>query len=633
MAGAADFMVGNAPSGASYAAPLIGMALGDRLADLPNRYFQGTQQARTLALQNAFPNGLPTTDGTPNGPIDVNAVMQTLTKLGGAQSAQENLSLLIGMQSDQNVANALRGIAPGQAALPTSYPAPNIPAAGPGHIIGPGNSNAQGGAQANPSGKPPATVPEIEMQGDGSQRNPYRPRNMQDYQDVADGSWFVSPSGQTVLKGRETPAQMTRVAQAAPSNASATTGAGIPLTPTTGASGAPAPPPGNAPETAMPASGIVPSVPPSGAPQATAVDPGLAALLPDGWIESGHTVGKYRDVLAAVAAQRNVSPNAQAVALAKVKAIDDYLARTGEATVQSQLRANEPTEAVKTARAVGMNPLDYAQQQKTNELNAAQYNKMGEGLSGMASTAAGMLQSTIPLAKSVVNQPGFYSGTAEGVNLAWKRAIAGMAATPIGRAMGADPNAPVPQEAFRKIMAAQILHQVDDMKAAATEMGATSSRLFQSQIELMQQAAQNPDNSIAANRYLTELSARTAQRMQVIGDMVDDYKQAHNGRLDAGFDKSLRTWMTKNPLFSKEELANPNLLSAPDAPAALQTKQDASAWAAGVGLREGDPFRRVNPRTGEPEYRFYHGTPATPAIGPATAVAAPATFSQRFPTQ
>jgi hypothetical protein len=75
MAGAADFMVVNGPNPPNYAAPLIGMQLGDRLADLPNQYFQGTQRARTLALQNAFSNGLPTTDGTPNGPIDVNAVM------------------------------------------------------------------------------------------------------------------------------------------------------------------------------------------------------------------------------------------------------------------------------------------------------------------------------------------------------------------------------------------------------------------------------------------------------------------------------------------------------------------------------------------------------------------------------
>lgn len=281
---------------------------------------------------------------------------------------------------------------------------------------------------------------------------------------------------------------------------------------------------------------------------------------------------------------------------------------------------------MKNAAASGVaNPLEYAQQQKTNELNAAQYNKMGEGLSGMASTAAGMLQSTIPLAKSVVNQPGFYSGSAEGVNLAWKRAMASLASSPVGRAMGADPNAAVPQEAFRKIMAAQILHQVDDMKAAATEMGATSSRLFQSQIELMQQAAQNPDNSIAANRYLTELSARTAQRMQVIGDMVDDYKQAHKGQLDAGFDKSLRAWMTKNPLFTKEELANPAYLAAPDAPAEIQTKPQAAAWAASMGLQNGQVLRITIPRHGNipehPEYRTYQGPPAAPAAG--SAVAAP----------
>jgi hypothetical protein len=46
MAGASDYFVGNAPNGVNYAAPLIGMQLGDRLADLPNQYFQGTQRAR-----------------------------------------------------------------------------------------------------------------------------------------------------------------------------------------------------------------------------------------------------------------------------------------------------------------------------------------------------------------------------------------------------------------------------------------------------------------------------------------------------------------------------------------------------------------------------------------------------------
>jgi hypothetical protein len=61
MAGASDYMVGNAPQGASYAAPLIGFMLGERIAGLPEQYFRGTQHARTLALQNAYPNGMPMT--------------------------------------------------------------------------------------------------------------------------------------------------------------------------------------------------------------------------------------------------------------------------------------------------------------------------------------------------------------------------------------------------------------------------------------------------------------------------------------------------------------------------------------------------------------------------------------------
>src|ERR1700675_2062611 len=92
---ASSFMTGNAPGAPNYAAPLLNFS---QLAQLPEQYFQGQQRARTTALQNAFPKGLPQKqdadgniirDKDGNSQIDVNAVGDTLTKLGGAEYATQ----------------------------------------------------------------------------------------------------------------------------------------------------------------------------------------------------------------------------------------------------------------------------------------------------------------------------------------------------------------------------------------------------------------------------------------------------------------------------------------------------------------------------------------------------------------
>jgi hypothetical protein len=50
VAGRQDFMIGNAPQPASYAGnPQLGLQVGDRLAQLPERYEQGQQLAVTQA--------------------------------------------------------------------------------------------------------------------------------------------------------------------------------------------------------------------------------------------------------------------------------------------------------------------------------------------------------------------------------------------------------------------------------------------------------------------------------------------------------------------------------------------------------------------------------------------------------
>lgn len=219
----------------------------------------------------------------------------------------------------------------------------------------------------------------------------------------------------------------------------------------------------------------------------------------------------------------------------------------------------EQTPAGKDARDPAVLRYDNAKEQ--GKADVKQYSDLHKGLSGAGYTAANS-QPYVDAAKGLLNDPGFYSGSGEGLNLGYKRFLA---------AAGIEPGAALPQEAFRKVMAANILQQVNSLKAEAEAMGQNGGRIFSSQIELMEKAAQNPDNSIAANRYLTEVAARSAARTQKIADLADDYKTA-NGALDAGFEKGMREYLTKNPMFTAKELANPSLVGKPDAaPASAPT--------------------------------------------------------------
>jgi hypothetical protein len=86
-----DYMVGNAPAGASYAAPLVGFQLGQALARLPQDYAEGSQRARALATQNAFPQGVPRrADGSP----DADRIADTALRLGGLEYVRPLLNFL-----------------------------------------------------------------------------------------------------------------------------------------------------------------------------------------------------------------------------------------------------------------------------------------------------------------------------------------------------------------------------------------------------------------------------------------------------------------------------------------------------------------------------------------------------------
>jgi hypothetical protein len=96
-----DYMVGNAPAAISYAAPLVGFQLGQALARLPRDYAEGTQRARTLATQNAFPQGMPRkADGSP----DVDRIADTALRLGSLGYATPLLNFLAAPQNGNSAA-------------------------------------------------------------------------------------------------------------------------------------------------------------------------------------------------------------------------------------------------------------------------------------------------------------------------------------------------------------------------------------------------------------------------------------------------------------------------------------------------------------------------------------------------
>src|ERR1700677_4868530 len=96
MPGPSEFMTGNAPQGASYSAPLVGFQLGQQLANLPEQYMKGRENAQKIAIDNMFPNGLPKNpDGSPNIHAAINTYMEQGAKIGGGKFVAQFLPFML----------------------------------------------------------------------------------------------------------------------------------------------------------------------------------------------------------------------------------------------------------------------------------------------------------------------------------------------------------------------------------------------------------------------------------------------------------------------------------------------------------------------------------------------------------
>jgi hypothetical protein len=124
--GASDYMVGNAPAGASYSAPLVGFQLGQSIADLPDAYMKGREQARQRAMEDAFKDGPPRDPAT--GQLDTNAIINKGMQIGGLPFAQPLLQYMLDLEAGK----AWSGAIPSEQGQ--TGPAPPNSAAGPGNL-------------------------------------------------------------------------------------------------------------------------------------------------------------------------------------------------------------------------------------------------------------------------------------------------------------------------------------------------------------------------------------------------------------------------------------------------------------------------------------------------------------------
>lgn len=537
--GASDYMVGNAPGAVSYAAPLLDFS---PISQIPDAYFKGQQNQRTLALQNAFKEGLPRDQ---SGQLDINAMADKLARIGGADAAQSLLPQLIQQQTGQQNANIIQG----------GSPAPN------GSFQPPAAATSQPGVQSRPlapssnEATNPTTLANV-VQSQISDPNvagrviaaaskrlgvdpgqPIDPNNplVKSYIQSAQGG--VTPSGTTA---GVMPQPGPQVAQAAPSAA------------------APAP---------LAEVGSQPSM-------STA-----AALVPPQFRSNPRA---YADFLLSRAAQIGKYDPQGASALEK----------RAQPVLDAIAKDNELTPEQKNARASGAgSPLELEAQKGMQTADLKHSEALFSGLQSLGNSSAGMIDN-VKLQKDLTNNPEFYSGPADKAALFLKRAVPSLAGSA------------APMELYAKVLNANMLHMIDNMKAASQEMGSSSSRIFTAQIQQIEKASGTLDNSTTGLRALAELNERGLRRNMQVADFATAYKQGNMqalpaefragggpkrpGMLDDNFERGMRDWMSAHPILTQQESSDPRVLGAPT----FKTPQEAHA----AGLKRGDPIRTPDGR-------------------------------------
>ena len=333
-----------------------------------------------------------------------------------------------------------------------------------------------------------------------------------------------------------------------------------------------------------------PGAPPQGAPPAQVAQAGQT--VPSGaagMVPTGADPRAYAQGLKQAAERERTAARREGIAGIPSKAREDKAAaydKTADDILKEIGEAGRPTGPQKEARDAvvqGSKGLELAQKQELTRGDALQ-----KGVQGAAREYETALKPHLDAMRGILNNPNFVSGAGVG----FQEALNKIRSSPLFAGLpGYDPNAALPNEAIRKVVAASILNQTTELKAEAAEMGGSAGRLFQQQISLMEKAAQNPENTAPALRYLTELQTRMGDHASGIAELANNYQGKYGkGVLDNGFNEVLSKYNRGNPIFKPEEIADMRRFAPPPAPA-FHTKEEATAWAHKNNIPAGDPIK------------------------------------------
>lgn len=581
----ADYLTVQGPSPASYGAGNIGQWLAQTISNLPQQYFQGTQQNRTLQMQKPI---IDPATGQPS--TDIGNIQSELQRRGGAEYSEKLLPFLYGQQAAQSGSSHLAELSPNAPATAN----PN--AAGPANLQPqsqyrppaqqqqPPQQGQQQPAQQQPGmsstgmdnqgadtilgmvtgyTKDPNVAPQIigalARQYGVSSTAPLPPQVAaqidNDLKRIAMPSQGQQQGGQ-LQPGQQTPQpgqQGQSAAQGQPSQVQQPPGAvgTPPFAPSPQQS--PQQPQGQQPQQAPP-----PSAPPNA--------------------DYNETVARRYEMAAEKAQQYAVANAAfnpkvaeQAAKQAEAwnntaKQIREGSTKLAAQAQEGVLKSQEPTEMQKNL-VTGASA--HTEEQK-NEI--AQSQKTYNGMQAQATQYQRELKPALDISRSVLDDPQMYSGMGADAVLDFNRL----------RAVYGDQRAALLQEAFKKVTAISVLGQINGQKDQLQEAGGTSSRIFQQQVELVQQAAPQLANTLAGNRFLVEVSSRLGEQAVTVAGMARDYIGKH-GHLDSAFDGHVARYLLDHPIMTKDEASNVSLI----APPLARTPEDLKRmnWQPGTPVR------------------------------------------------
>jgi hypothetical protein len=564
--GASDYMVGNAPAGASYQMGNMAQQLYQMIGGLPQDYFQGTQNARTLQQQNLFKGGLPQ---DAQGQPDISAIAQKISQTGGAESAQALLPFLLKQQLLQQESG-------GQ----PQQPQPSV------------NQNT------SPTGQTPAMLqrPSGGSAGSGDNgRNTITSMVTQNADDPdAAGATIAKVAQYTGLDPNApitNPRDVTRVQNAmkaaglrvqTASGAPAGAGSRVPTatTPeepndtTPVGTGGPAQ---AAPSQAAPGGGGQVSPSPQGD---SFVDRFGAAGGATNMVPRGYDPRAYAEALKKRAEALRVQGDRRGIVGIPSKAKEDQasaLDKQADAILEQLGKAGELTGEEKNARNPAVEA--FKRREETVKADIEQSKKKYDGLQNLGQVGQ-IGNQKLDRIRAIMSDPNFMSGAGHSIAQAWNQ---------WNVTLGGNPSKAQPMEEFNKT-AQQLL--TDDIKAMG-QSGAGPVRV--AEVQIMQKATANLGISPATNRYLVEEAYRVHNDNIAVARMAQQYKEQH-GYLDAGWDKIRDKYYSDHPLFTKEELADPRLVAPPYMPKEIAADPARRVvWLKQQGLKSGDPFRTDNP--------------------------------------